>query len=86
MGTYVENLGKGGGNKRVSGLFFKAVVYAVLIFWAKTWVMTPHMGQALVGLQQRVDQRITGRHPQRLLGGSWEYPPLDKAIQEAGFE
>ena len=33
----------------VSGLFFKAVIQAVLIFGAETWVVTPRMGTAVGG-------------------------------------
>ena len=36
-----------GASPRVSGMFFKAVVQAVLLFGSEKWVMTPHMGQAL---------------------------------------
>ena len=38
---------------RVSGLFFKAVVQAVLIFGAETRVVTPHMGKALGTFRHR---------------------------------
>ena len=38
------------------------------------------------GFQHRLARRITGRQPWRLLYRSWEYPPLETAIQEAGFE
>ena len=48
--------------------------------------MTPRMCRALRGFQHRVSIRITGRHPRRLLGGIWEYPPLEMATKEAGFE
>ena len=34
---------------RLSGLFFKAEIQAVLLFGAETWVVTPHMGKALGG-------------------------------------
>ena len=71
---------------RVSGMFFKAVVQAVLLFGSETWVMTPCMGRTLGGVQHRVARRITGRQPKRQVGGSWEYPPLEAAMQEAGFE
>ena len=36
-----------GAARRVFGLFSKAVVQAVLIFVAETWVVTPHVGKAL---------------------------------------
>ena len=36
---------------RVSGLFFKAVIQAVLIFGSATLVVTPRMGTALGGFR-----------------------------------
>ena len=38
------------------------------------------------GVQHRIAQQITGRQHQRLLDRSWEYPPLDMEMNEAGFE
>ena len=78
-------LGQEGGNPWVSGMLFKAVVQEVLIFGSETWVTTPHMGRALGGFHKRVARRITERQPQSLLDGSWEYPPLEAEMQEAGF-
>ena len=45
----------------------------------------PHGSGPGRGVQHRVDRRFTGRQPRRLLGGSWEYPPLEEAMQEAEF-
>ena len=47
---------------RVSGMFFKAVVQAVLLFGSDMWVMNPHMGRDLGSFHQRVARLITGRH------------------------
>ena len=55
-----EDLGTGVSNLRVSGIFFKAVVQAVLIFSSETWIMTPFMERYLGSFQHRVVQRITG--------------------------
>ena len=40
-------LGMEGASTRVSGMFFKAVVWAVLLFGTGTWAMNPRMGEAL---------------------------------------
>ena len=40
-------LSREGAEPKVSGLFFKAVVQAVLLFGAKTWVLTPRVEWAL---------------------------------------
>ena len=70
----------------MSGHFLKAVTQEVLLFGAETWVLTPSMERALSSLQYRVAQRLTGRQPRRRGYGSWEYPPLEDAMVEAGFE
>ena len=42
-----RSLRREGANPRVSGMVFKAVVQAVLIFGSETWVLNPRMGRAL---------------------------------------
>ena len=79
-------LGRKGANSRVLRMFFKEVVQALLIFGEDTWVMTPRMGRNLGGFQHRVFQRITWSQNQWLLNGIWEYPPLDMAMHEVGFD
>ena len=36
-------------NPRVLGMFVKAMVQAVLLFWLEIWVMTPRMGKYIGG-------------------------------------
>ena len=43
-------LSREGTTHRVSGLFFKAVIQAVLLFRAETWVVTPPHGQGPGGV------------------------------------
>ena len=64
-------LGREGAKTRVSGMFFKAVVQAVLIFGSEMWVTTPRMGGAIGGFQHKVSIWITGKYPLRFLDGSW---------------
>ena len=42
-------LSREGTPPRVSGIFFKAVIWTVLLLGAETWVVTPRMGKALGG-------------------------------------
>ena len=44
-------LGWEGANPRVSGIFFKAVVQAVMLFGSETWMLTSRMGLSLGSLQ-----------------------------------
>ena len=48
---------------RVSGLFFKAVIQAVLIFGAEIWVVTPRMGTALGGVSDTGGKTDDGTAP-----------------------
>ena len=54
-----------GAEKRVSGNLFKAVVQAVILFGAETWVLTPRIEQSLESFLHGAARRITGRQPRR---------------------
>ena len=79
-------LGREGASPHVLGMLFKVVVKAVLLLESETWVMTPSMGKELGSFQHRVSRQITGRHLKRREDGSWEYLPLETAMEQAGFE
>ena len=75
-----------GVDPKVSGHFFKAIVHAVLLFWADMWVVTPRLERALNTFQQKLMQQVTRRQPMRQVYGSWGYPPLAVEMAEVGFE
>ena len=52
-------LSREGATPRVSGLFFKAVIQALLLFGEETWVVTPRMGKTLGGFQTQLTRRLT---------------------------
>ena len=56
---------------RVSGIFLKAVLQAVLIFGLETWVVAPCMGKDLGGYQDQVVRYMTGRIPRQKPDRSW---------------
>ena len=60
----------------MSGNFFKAVVQAVLLFKAETWVMNPRIERALDSFMHGAARRITGNQPRRGGDGKLTYPPL----------
>ena len=51
-----------GADPKVSGLFFKAVVQAVLLLGEEMWVLTPRMERSLSRFHHRFARRLTGRH------------------------
>ena len=75
-----------GADPRISGLFLKADVQAVLIFGSDIGVPTPRFGRALESFQHRFAWRITGRQPIIREEEGWEYPPLALEMEEAGFD
>ena len=75
-----------GEDQKVSGLFFKAFLQAVLLLGAEKWVLSPCMEWALSSFQHRVAQRLAGRQPRRREERSYEYPLMAAAMEEVGFE
>ena len=73
-------------NPRVSGMFFKVVLQAVLLYRSEIWVQTPLMGQSLGSFQHGVARHIIGRQLKRREEGGWEYPLLASAMEEVRFE
>ena len=63
----------------MSGFFFKAVIQAVLLFVAETWLVTPRMGMALGGVQTQVARRLTGHLPRRATDRMWKQTPAAAA-------
>ena len=75
-----------GANTQVLGIYFKAVIQAVLLFGSKTWTATPCMGQDLGGFHNKVALRIMGQKPQQIMNGSWEYPQFEEDMWEDVLE
>ena len=65
------------------GNCFKAVVQAVLLFGAETWVLTPRVERALESFMHRGARRITGKQPRRGGDGKWTYTPLREDLGTA---
>ena len=84
-GRLTRILSREGADKRISGMFFKAVVQQVLLFGAETWVLTPRIERALDSFMHGAARRIMGIQPERGWDGKWYYPSLAGAMKEAGF-
>ena len=69
----------------LSGLFFKSVFQAVLLFGSETSVVTPCMGRALGGFQDQVARRLMGWLPRREPDRKWMYTSVATAREEVGL-
>ena len=74
-----------GASPRAKGLFYKAIVQAVLLYSCETWVITDAMLRVLDGFHHKAARRITGNMPQRLPDGQWYYRPIEEVLSEAGL-
>ena len=54
-------MGWEGVNEQILESFYLAIVQAVLLFDAETWVVYPHIGRVLGGLHHRSEQWISGK-------------------------
>jgi hypothetical protein len=80
----VRVLDKEGASPRAKGFFYKTIVQSVLLYGCETWTVTGSMLRVLSSFHHRVARRITDMMP-RKTNGEWHYPPLDKALREAGL-
>jgi hypothetical protein len=78
-------LERDGASPKAMGMFYKAVVQAVLLYGCETWTLTHPMIKALESFHHKVARRITHMTPKRTNHGTWNYPPLKNALEEAGL-
>ena len=84
-GRLTRILGREGADPKVSRNFYIAGTQQVVLFGAKSWVITKRMEADLDAFQGRVARRLTGRMPRRGRDGKWLYLPLAGATKEAGI-
>ena len=73
-------LGREGLDRRTVGMFYVAVVQAVIIFESETWVLTPRLEKALEGFHHRVVRRMRGMVPKCQRDGTWVYTPIGAVL------
>ena len=64
-------LGREGVYAWALGMFYIALVQAVLLYGSEAWVMYPHIGRNLDSFHHRVDLRLTGNQNHMGLDGMW---------------
>ena len=69
---------------KAAGMFYKAIVQAVLLYGSETWVVDPPMLNVLESFHNRVVRKITGRMAY-LDGDTWIYPPIKETLEKANL-
>ena len=67
----------------VSGIFYQAVVAAVLLYGSESWVLPPSGMRTLEGFHVEAARGMTGMRPQRRTVGPWLYPKSEDVLREA---
>ncbi len=83
-GQICRPLIKTGVRMRMVGLFYKAIVQAILLYGSETWVITPDMLRVLESFHNRTAHRIAQMMP-KLVHGEWVYPSVRRARQKTGL-
>ena len=66
----------------VAGMFYQAVVAAVLLYGSKSWVISAFDLRALDGFHVEAARRLTGMRPKKQ-GDSWVYPKSAVVLRAA---
>jgi hypothetical protein len=73
-------------NPKVSAMFYKAAVQAVLLYGCETWSITSRMLDVLDSFHHRVARKLTRRFPYYLrLADLWVYPSISDTLEQAGM-
>ncbi len=71
---------------KVCGVFYKAVVQAVLLFGSETWKLSPASLKSLEGFHIWAARRMAGMQPTRNPDGTWKYPSSKDVLKAVGLE
>jgi hypothetical protein len=71
---------------RMSKVFYKTTVQAVLLYGSETWSLSPSSVKCLEGFHICAAWRMTGNRPKRNVDGSWTYPCSADVLNAAGLK
>jgi len=71
---------------KVCGVFYKAVVQAVLLFGSETWKLSPLSLKSLEGFHIRAARRMAGMRPTKNPDGTWTYPSSKAVLKAVGLK
>jgi hypothetical protein len=79
-------LAREGASPRISAMFYKATVQAVLLYACETWSITSNMLGTLESFHHRVARRLTRRHAIYLRHADlWIWPSITDTLAAAGM-
>ena len=79
-------LAREGASPRISAMFYKAAVQAVLLYGCETWSITSNMLCTLESFHHRVARRLTHRHAIYLRHADlWIWPSITDTLAAAGM-
>ena len=70
---------------RVAGMFYQAVVAAVLLYGSETWCLPATARRPLEGFHVEAARRLTGTRPKEVKG-EWVYPHTADVLRAAGLQ
>jgi hypothetical protein len=84
-GQIARILAREGASTKVMGYFYKAIVQAVLLYAAETWVVTERSMKALNSFHHRCARHIAGDHIRQNPNGEWHLPAMDRVLEVSGL-
>jgi hypothetical protein len=71
---------------KVRGVFYIAIVQAVLLFGSETWKLSPLSLKILEGFHIRAAGCMTGKMPTKNPEGTWTYPSSRDVLKTVGLQ
>ncbi len=71
---------------KVCGVFYKAIVQAVLLFGSEMWKLSPLSLKSLEGFQIWAAHRMAGKMPTKNPNGTWTYPISRDVLKAVGLQ
>ena len=71
---------------KMCGMFYKAIVQAVLLYRSETWSLALSSMKRLEGFHICAAWQMSGKRPERKEDGSWTYPSSEDVLKAVSFK
>ena len=68
------------------GMFYKAIMQAILLYASETWSLSPSSQKRLEGINIRAAWRMSGLRPEKKPDWSWTYPRSADVLKAVGLQ